>query len=265
MNEQDPKQGEKKSARRELLGSGALAAMGALVAGFAAACGDDDEPDTVPGPDGGVDSGLPRLDAGADAAPPVDAGTADADVATLNALLSAEYSAIAAYTAAAPLVTGVPNTDPLYGVREAVVAIATNIMKQHQLHAAALVESVTALGGTPVAQASVTFTPPKGLTDNVTITNILKFATGAERGAAVAYNKAVEKLEASKHRYLASAIEGDETQHFIILASLVLGLADPGPNLTVAKATELPPRAFVRTVGAQEGLDKYPPNYFASA
>ncbi|HEX5660133.1 MAG TPA: hypothetical protein VFX59_23215 [Polyangiales bacterium] len=80
----------------------------------------------------------------------------------------------------------------------------------------------------------------------------------------IAYNKAVEGLEAAKHRYLASAIEGDESQHFIILAALVLGLADPGPSLTVEKATLLPPKAFVRTVGSQQGLETLT-SYFPNA
>jgi bacterioferritin (cytochrome b1) len=253
---EETKQDEKKSARRQLIGTGALAAAGALLAGFAAACSDDEESDDKPGPsgpDGGTDAGT--LDASRDATTPVDAGTLDADVAILNGLLSAEYSAIAAYTAGGPIVMGAATTDPLYALRTTIVAIATNIAGQHALHAAALVDSIKALGGTPVAQSSITFAPPKGLTDNLTIRNVLKFATGAERGAAVAYNKAVEKLEAAKHRYIATAIEGDETQHFIILAALVLGLADPGPSLNDTKGGQVPPKAFVRTVGTQQGLE----------
>lgn len=256
---------DKKSARRELLGSGALAAAGALLAGFAAACSDDGDEKPLPAtPDGGLDSGTPTLDAG-DAAAPVDAGGAvDPDVVTLNALLSAEYNAIAAYGAGAPLVTNAATSDPLYALRATIVAIATNIRSQHQLHAAALADAIRALGGIPIAESSVTFTPPAGLLANPTITNILKFATGAERSAAVAYNQAVEKLEAAKHRYIASAIEGDEAQHFIILAALVLGLADPGPKLSEATASQLPPRAFVRTVGAQPGLETLSAYYPAS-
>jgi bacterioferritin (cytochrome b1) len=249
--------------RRELLGSGALAAAGALFAGLAVACGDDEEDNPVNTVDGGLD-GSTRLDAGTDATTPVDAGVQDADVATLNALLAAEYNAIAAYTAGAPLVSGAATTDPLYALRSTIVAIATNILNQHKLHAAALVSSITTLGGTPVAQASVTFTPPAGLLANPTITNVLKFATGAERSAAIAYNNAVEKLEAAKHRYLASAIEGDESQHFIILAALVLGLADPGPNLNDTKGGQVPPKAFVRTVGNEGGLETLTAYYPAS-
>jgi bacterioferritin (cytochrome b1) len=252
---------DQKKARRELLGSGAWAAAGALLAGFAVACSDDDDTPSSTGTDGGADAGGP-LDASQDAAAPLDASTVDADVKVLNALLAAEYNAIAAYGAGAPLVQGAATTDPLYTLRGTIVAIATNIMDQHKLHAAALVDAITGLGSTPTAQASVSFSAPAGLLANPTISNVLKFATGAERGAAVAYNKAIEGLEAAKHRYLASVIEGDESQHFIILAALVLGLADPGPNLNEARAKELPPKAFVRTVGTQTGLETLTP-YFA--
>ncbi|HEX5660564.1 MAG TPA: ferritin-like domain-containing protein [Polyangiales bacterium] len=257
---------EEKKPRRELLGAGTLAIAGALFAGFAAACSDDDDKDDSPGPtpDGGVDATVRPLDASADTAVPLDAAVVDADVRVLNALLSAEYNAIAAYTAGGPLVQSAPDTDPLKPLSATIVAIATNIATQHGLHAAALVDAINALGGTPITKESVLFTPPAGLIANPTITNILKFATGAERAAAVAYNKAVEGLEAAKHRYLASAIEGDESQHFIILAALVLGLASPGEKLTVTTATQLPPKAFVRSVGSQGGLETLT-SYFPSA
>ncbi|HEY6878739.1 MAG TPA: ferritin-like domain-containing protein [Polyangiales bacterium] len=263
MKEHD-KNDDKKSARRELIGSGALAAAGALLAGFAAACGDDDDEKPIT-QDGGVDGGVNHMDASIDASHPADAGTVDADVAVLNALLTAEYNAIIAYSAAGQFVTGAKNTDPLYDLRNLIAAVAGNILSHHQLHAAALVSAVHALGGTAVTQAEVMnkFAPPPALLANASLSNILKFAAGAERAAAVAYNKAIGSLEAAKHRYLATAIEGDEAQHFIVLAALVLGLATPGPNLTVDKAGTVVPRAFVRTVGDQPGLDVAPPpNYF---
>jgi bacterioferritin (cytochrome b1) len=246
---------EEKKNRRELFGSGALAVAGTLLAGLAVACGDDEEDKPGTGDGGKEDGGT----AGDGASP--DAGTVDADVAVLNTLLGAEYKAIAAYTAAGPAVTAASASDPLYPLREVIVAVATNIVGQHQLHAAALVEAINALGGTPVAQSSVTFSLPKEVMDNPTITNILKLATRAERDAAVSYNVAVAGLEAAKHRYLATAIEGDESQHFIILAALVAGLADPGPKLALGTANQLPPKAFVRKVGTQDGLESLPRYY----
>jgi bacterioferritin (cytochrome b1) len=268
MSEQK-KTEEKKSARRDLIGSGALAAAGALLAGFAAACSDDGDEKPI-NPDGGnPDAGLKNMDSGTDGAVGQDAAAdasapVDADVAVLNALLSAEYTAITAYMQGGGLIASATSADPLFPLKDLIIAIATNIVGQHTAHAASLVSAIHALGGTPVSQTAVAakFTPPAGLLANPTITNLLKFATGAERQAAISYNNAVAGLEAAKHRYLATAIEGDESQHFIILAALVLGLAGPGANLNASTATKVPPKAFVRTVGSADGLDKLP-NYIS--
>jgi hypothetical protein len=204
---------------------------------------------------GGAEAGM----AGAGGAPDL-----DADLEPLNALLSAEYNAITAYTAGAGLINAAPNTDPLYGLREVVVAIAVDIQSQHKLHAAALVDAITELDGIPVEEADVAaaFAPPQGLVDNPTISNVLKFAASAERGAAVAYNQVLASMENAQLRFLASAIEGDETQHFIVLTALVLGLADPGPNLTVATADDVVPQPFVSKVGSVNGLNAAPADYF---
>ncbi len=252
---------EQQKKRREVLESGVLAAAGALLAGLAVACGDDGDEKPSPGVDGGVDGGGGTIDAGHDAAAPLDAAAADADVAVLNNLLKAEYNAIAAYAVGGGAVTAATSADPLFALKDTIVAIATNIAGQHTLHATALVSAINGLGGTPIAQSSVTFVPPPEVTANLTITNILKFAANAERAAAIAYNHAVEVLEASNNRYLASVIEGDESQHFIILAALVLGLAAPGTALNPTTGASVPPKAFVRTLGTQQGLDTIPNNF----
>jgi rubrerythrin len=92
---------------------------------------------------------------------------------------------------------------------------------------------------------------------------VLKFAAGAERDATVAYNQVLAGLESAKLRFLASAIEGDESQHFIVLAALILGLAAPTSKLDQSKVGDVVPEAFVTTVGQTDGLDKSPPDYFA--
>lgn len=191
-------------------------------------------------------------------------GEPDADVEPLNALLTAEYLAIAAYSAGAGLIGAAPAEDPLFGLAQVITDVAVSFQAQHRLHAEALVAAIEALGGEPVDEQTVadTFVPPQGLVDNPTITNVLKFAAGAERSAAVAYNQVVGSLESAQQRFLASAIEGDETQHFIVLAALVLGLADPGPNLDSDSADTVVPAAFVYTVGRENGLNDLPPDYF---
>jgi hypothetical protein len=267
------------SVKREL--TGVLAATLGLVA---IACGDDDDgasPQTggsgnkagsgsgssgksntsQAGETNSGDAGSPSMqgEGGAGGAPNV-----PVDIEPLNALLSAEYNAITAYTAGAGLIGAAPDTDPLYGLADVITKIAVDIQSQHKLHAAALVEAIEALGGTPVVEDDIAkaFTPPDGLVDNPTITNVLKFAAGAERAAAVAYNQVLAGFEEAQHRFLAAAIEGDETQHFIVLAALVLGLADPGGNLDATTAEDVVPQAFVSKVGDEPGLNAAPADYF---
>jgi ferritin-like protein len=189
----------------------------------------------------------------------------DADIEPLNALLTAEYNAITAYSAGAMLIANAPSSDPLYDLRSVIVDIAVDFQAQHKLHAEALVAAIEDLDGAPVDEEDVAkvFAPPPALVANPSISNVLKFAAGAERGAAVAYNQVLAGLEAAQLRFLASAIEGDESQHFIVLAALVLGLAAPGPNLSSQRAGDVVPEAFVSSVGTWQGLDKAPPDYFA--
>jgi hypothetical protein len=284
--------------RRKVLGSGAgLAAAAALGGLITLACGDDDDPmpSGQPGGTGGGGSGGRGGSAGtgggtggtggstggtggstggsagtggmagtAGTGGMPDAG-ADADIVPLNALLSAEYTAVAAYTAGAGLIMNAPMTDPLYALRQVIVDVAVSIQSQHKLHAKALVDAIVGLKGTPVVESEVAmkFKAPPELVANPSITNVLKFAAGAERGAAVAYNQVLAGLESAQLRFLASSIEGDETQHFIVIAALVLGLAAPGPMLSSTTANKVVPTAFVYTVGTDKGLNEMPPDYFA--
>jgi bacterioferritin (cytochrome b1) len=249
--------------RRELL-RGGMATLAALaLGGVVAACSDDDK-DPVgsdAGSGGGKDAGGSTTKDGGSAS---DAGStsADADVTPLNALLTAEYSAIAAYKAGAGLIGAAPSSDALASLKDVIIALATDILTQHTAHAEALVSTIEGLGGTPVGEDSVTFTPPKELTDKPTILNVLKFAAGAERGAAVAYNQTLATLEAASTRFLAGAIEGDETQHFIVLTALIAGLVQPGSNLSVDTADDVFPSPFVSKVGDTDGLESIP-DYFA--
>ena len=114
-----------------------------------------------------------------------------------------------------------------------------------------------------VTVVAAAFKPPQALVDNPTISNVLKFAAGAERNAAVAYNQVLAGLEDANLRFLASSIEGDESQHFIVLTALVLGLADPGPKLSTTTAAQVVPEAFVSSVDEYDGLQVSPADYFA--
>jgi bacterioferritin (cytochrome b1) len=256
---------EVRPERRSLLASTGAGAAAAVLGLLAVACGDDE--------DGGGSMNNPSSSSsgqgGSGAAGGAGQGGAggsgsDADITPLNSLLTAEYLAVTAYTAGAGLIADAPETDPLKPLADVITAVAVDFQAQHKLHAEALAEQIVALGGTPVVEADVaaTFQPPQALLDAPTIGNVLKYAASAERGAAVAYNQVIGGLEAGQLRFLASAIEGDETQHFIVLAALVLGLAGPGPELDTTTAADVVPQAFVYAVGDQPGLESAPPDYF---
>ena len=287
-------------AGASVVGAVVASAVALFSASLLAACGDDEDSDSATGGkvgtggrpgsggtastnagsnglggaasggDGGDDEGGKTGGAAGDTSVAGQAGASatggelDADVQPLNALMTAEYNAITAYTAGAGLIDAAPDTDPLFDLKDVVLQVAVNIQSQHRLHAAALVDAIATLGGNAVEEAAVAsaFSPPAMLVDNPTISNVLKFAAAAERGAAVAYNQVLAGLEDARLRFLATSIEGDETQHFIVLAALVLGLAAPGPNLDTDSADEVLPAAFVARVGTVDGLDAVPPDYF---
>lgn len=202
---------DKLSRRHILQGATVLGASATL-----AACGDDEAP-AGPNP----------------------------DIVILNRLLSAEYTAIAAYTAGAMVLTSPPMGDPLAQQSLILRQIATRWQAQHREHAAVLVSAITAIGGTPVTEASVMFTPPSGFTG--TVANVLRLAANLERGAALAYNDAVKSLSSAANRFLSSNIQGDETQHFIVLHSLLQQVAGAGPEI-ISGINDVVPVPFVSTV-----------------
>jgi bacterioferritin (cytochrome b1) len=191
----------------------------------------------------------------------------DADVAKLNALLTAEYQAITAYTAGAGILEKPGAADPLKDLAPTLLATASAFLAQHKLHAEALVTQITTLKGTPVDAQKVgddfLANPSADLTallGNTTILNLLKFATKAELAAAIAYTETVGSLEAAKTRLLATSIGGDESQHFIVLAALALGLAAPTAALTKDNAGGAVPFPFVAKIDDKHtGFEKYTP------
>lgn len=207
-------------SRRALLG-------GAAVTGSALAleaCGDDVGP-TVPNP----------------------------DIPPLNNLLAAEYGAIAAYTAGIPILEMPPTGDPLAANGPALGVIARAWQAQHREHAAQLAATVTAIGGTPVAESSITFTAPMGFTPSVR--NVMVLACNAEKAASIAYNQAVKTMTSASSRYIAGNIEGAETQHFVILYTLLKQVVAPNPASLISMINEIAPKAFVTNVGtATNGL-----------
>ena len=97
----------------------------------------------------------------------------------------------------------------------------------------------------------MTFTPPTGFT--ATVTNVLKLACNAEKNAAYSYNRTVAALSTTGRRFLAGNIQGDETQHFIVLYVILKGTAAPGANIGTM-VDQIVPATFVSTMGTMTGL-----------
>lgn len=184
------------------------------------------------------------LEACGDDAPPA---TANPDIGPLNNLLAAEYGAIVAYNAGIPILEMPPTGDPLAANGPALSVIATAWRAQHREHAAQLVTAITAIGGTPVVESTITFTAPTGFTANVR--NVMVLACNAEKAAAIAYNQSVKTMNSASSRYIAGNIEGAETQHFVILYTLLKQVVAPNPTMLITMINEIAPKSFVASVG----------------
>jgi hypothetical protein len=221
-----------------------------------------------PGP--GLDASA--LDSGVDAAPiveaaaPIDAAprAPDPDSVPLNALLATAYELATAYGACGVLIQGAPSTDPFADVAPVLRDTTVSFQAHHKAHAQELTAAIINLRGKPITEQEVTgkFKAPDALRTNPTISNVLKYAAQRERAAVIACNRTIGQLEASYYRYLVSAIEGVQAQHFTLWLSLLQGLAKAGPQFDPSKASKVVPTAFVRVVEKQPGLDTVPPRYF---
>lgn len=226
---------EKTQSRRSILGGIALATSAAALA---AACGTE-EPTPSPMP-------TPTPDAGAQTAE-------QEDLPLLNALIQAEELAISAYTKGAGVIQSVID-DPDTSAEERafsqlVLAVAGRFLGQHQDHSRVLAARVTELGGTPTGAQD--YPIPANFAG--TTLNVVKLAANEERNAAIAYNGVVKGLKAASNRFIAASIEGDETQHYVILNSLLTGAAATTSAIG-ANVSKVVPRSFVATVGSDQGL-----------
>lgn len=180
------------------------------------------------------------------------------DVDALNSLLKAEYNAINTYVAAkTTILDPATNADPLFAIRDVVVAVALSFVADHTAHAAKLDATIKALGGTPFSKddPSAAFAAPTGFVAN--IKNVIDLAANAEKAAAIAYTNTQNSLSDGGNAEIAAAIGGTEAQHFMVLLALSAGLvttvdADPGDG------TDVVPKAFISSAvgGGNAGLDK---------
>lgn len=156
-------------------------------------------------------AGTPRLALAA-------TGTAEQamnDVRILNAALSAEREAVAAYQVGAE--SGL--------LQKAVLKTAVQFQGHHKAHADVLAATIRKLGGTAnEPPAAYDFPVDKLKTQK----DVVEFAAKLERGAVTAYAGAIPKFENRDLSHAAASILADEAMHWAILRQ-ALGL-DPVPG-----------------------------------
>ncbi len=153
---------------------------------FLAACGDDDK--------------------GSQAT--TDEQGSEGDIAVLNSALDLENTAVAAYTAGAPLLKG------------EVLSLAEEFLEQEQEHADAISQAIKDLGGTPNrAKSEAEYT--KSFPKLKNAADVLRFAVDLEETAVAAYIDAQPKLSTGELRGTAAAIGTNEAEHIsVLLAAL---------------------------------------------
>jgi bacterioferritin (cytochrome b1) len=144
----------------------------------------------------------------------VESGASDANI--LNTILGGEFGAIAAYQLGAD--SGL--------LQKPVLDLAIKFQSQHKAHADFLARTVKTLGGTPAEPkkaADYNF-PTETLKTQM---DVLQFAAGLEKGAAIAYLDIIPVLDDRDLVRTIASILGDETMHWAILRQ-ALG-EDPVP------------------------------------
>lgn len=176
----------------------------------------------------------------------------DADNETLNALLAAEYDAVATYTAGASIIAG--DTATPEAVRNTVTDVAVHFRSQHMQHAEALKKLIEDNQGTPVGEPSGPKLPSSFPASTANTTDVLKLATDKEKQAAYTYAQVMKTISTSAAAKLVAAIGAIETQHFVVLYLLVEGLAAANTK-TGMSPTLVVPAAFVLDVGPSGSLN----------
>lgn len=170
----------------------------------------------------------------------------------LNALLAAEFDAIATYSAGAMLIAADAVTPA--ATKKLVTDVAVHFQTQHKEHAAALSKLITDNKGTPVADTMTPSLPASFVASPKDTTAVMKLAADKEKAAAFTYTQVMAQISTSTAAKLVASIGAVETQHFVVLYLLIEGLiaatdkAAMSPSLVV-------PAAFILDVGAAGTLN----------
>jgi rubrerythrin len=168
------------------------------------------------------------------------------DNEVLNALLNAEYDAVATYTAGAGIIAADSATPQ--GTRDVVTGVAVHFRDQHAQHAAALKKLIEANDGEAVADSGMAQLPSSFDAAAATTTDVIKLAADKEKQAAYTYAQVMQQISTQAAAKLVASIGAVETQHFVVLYLLAEGLIEAtaktgtDPGLVV-------PAAFVLDVG----------------
>jgi rubrerythrin len=180
-----------------------------------------------------------------------------ADNATLNALLAAEYDAVATYTAGAGIIAADSATPQ--ATRDLVTDVAVHFRSQHSEHAAALKKLIEDNAGTAVADAGKPSLPAKFPTSGATTTDVIKLAADKEKQAAYTYAQVMATISTQTAAKLVASIGAVEAQHFVVLYLLAEGLIST-TDKTAMNASLVVPAAFILDAGVSGSvnLEKLP-------
>ena len=178
------------------------------------------------------------------------------DNGVLNALLAAEFDAVATYTAGAAIIAADAGTDP--DTKTVVTDVAVHFQSQHMQHAAALKKLIEDNGGTPVADTGMA-SIPASFPAAATTTDVIKLGADKEKQAAYIYAEVMKTITTQTAAKLVAAIGAVETQHFVVLYLLAEGLIAP-TAMTGMSPTLVVPAAFILNVGepGTTNLENFP-------
>ena len=174
------------------------------------------------------------------------------DNATLNALLAAEYDAIATYTAGAGIIAS--DSATAQATRDTVTAVAVHFRDQHSQHAAALRRLIEDNEGMPVADTGKPKLPSSFPAATATTTDVIKLAADKEKQAAFTYAQVMGAISTQTAAKLVAAIGAVETQHFVVLYLLAEGLISATAKTGMNPALVVP-AAFILDVGGAGTLN----------
>lgn len=164
----------------------------------------------------------------------------------LNALLNAEYDAVATYNAGAGIIAADAATPK--AVRDTVTGVAVHFRDQHAQHAAALKQLIEQNGGTAVKDSGKPTLPKSFPTATANTTDVIKLAADKEKQAAYTYAKVMGSISTQTAAKLVASIGAVETQHFVVLYLLAEGLIE-ATEKTGMSPTLVVPAAFILDVG----------------